>query len=73
MLKDFRDFIYRDNVIDLAIGVIMGASFTAIINSPVGDMFMSLIGARLGGESILRVWLSRWEIKPQIIECSSKL
>jgi large conductance mechanosensitive channel len=49
MLKDFRDFIYRDNVIDLAIGVIMGASFTAIINSPVGDMFMSLIGARLGG------------------------
>jgi large conductance mechanosensitive channel len=49
MLKDFRDFLYRGNVIDLAIGVIIGAAFTAIINSLVGDMFMPLIGAVLGG------------------------
>jgi large conductance mechanosensitive channel len=49
MLKDFRDFISRGNVIDLAIGVVMGASFTAIINSLVGDMFMPLIGALMGG------------------------
>lgn len=49
MLKDFRDFVYRGNVIDLAIGVIMGTAFTAIINSMVGDMFMPLIGALLGG------------------------
>jgi large conductance mechanosensitive channel len=49
MLKDFRKFISRGSVIDLAIGVIMGAAFTAIINSMVGDMFMPLIGALLGG------------------------
>ena len=49
MLKDFREFISRGSVIDLAIGVIMGAAFTAIINSMVGDMFMPLIGALLGG------------------------
>ena len=49
MLKDFREFISRGSVIDLAIGVIMGAAFMAIINSMVGDMFMPLIGALLGG------------------------
>ena len=49
MLKDFRDFISRGSVIDLAIGVIIGASFTAIVNSLVGDMFMPIVGAMLGG------------------------
>ena len=44
-----REFIYRGSVIDLAIGVIMGAAFTSIVNSIVGDMFMPLIGALLGG------------------------
>ena len=49
MLKDFRNFISRGNVIDLAIGVILGAAFTAIVNSVVDDMFMPIIGALLGG------------------------
>ncbi len=44
-----REFIYRGSVIDLAIGVIMGAAFTSIVNSIVGDMFVPLIGAPLGG------------------------
>lgn len=38
MLKDFRDFIMRGNVIDLAIGVIIGAAFSAIVNSLVADI-----------------------------------
>lgn len=49
MLKDFREFISRGSVVDLAIGVIIGAAFTAIINSLVDDMFMPLIGVLLGG------------------------
>lgn len=49
MWQDFKAFISRGNVIDLAIGVIIGASFTAIINSLVDDMFMPVIGALLGG------------------------
>ena len=49
MLKDFREFISRGSVIDLAIGVIIGAAFTAIINSLVDDMLMPLIGVLLGG------------------------
>jgi large conductance mechanosensitive channel len=49
MLKEFRDFIARGNVIDLAVAVIMGAAFTAIINSLVNDIIMPLIGVLLGG------------------------
>ena len=49
MLQDFRDFINRGNVIDLAIGLAIGAAFTAIINSLVGDIFMPLVGALMGG------------------------
>ena len=51
MFEDFRNFIARGNVIDLAIGVIIGAAFTAIINSLVEDMFMPIIGVMLGGVS----------------------
>lgn len=48
MLKEFRDFAMRGNVIDLAIGVIIGASFGAIINSLVKDILMPPLGVLLG-------------------------
>lgn len=43
MLKEFREFALKGNVIDLAIGVIIGASFSRIVESIVGDIFMPLI------------------------------
>lgn len=49
MLKEFRDFISRGNVIDLAVAVIIGGAFTAIVNSLVKDIIMPLIGVILGG------------------------
>lgn len=49
MLKEFRDFITRGNVIDLAVAVILGAAFTAIVNSLVNDIVMPIIGALMGG------------------------
>ena len=49
MLKEFRDFISRGNVIDLAVAVIIGAAFTAIVKSLVDDIMMPLIGILLGG------------------------
>ena len=52
MWQDFKDFISKGNVIDLAVGVIIGAAFTAIITSLVDDMFMPVIGAILGGTNI---------------------
>lgn len=48
MLKGFRDFILRGNVVDLAIAVIIGAAFNSIVNSLVGDVLNPLIAATVG-------------------------
>lgn len=49
MLQEFRQFISRGNVIDLAVAVVMGAAFTGIINALVGDILTPLIGVLMGG------------------------
>jgi large conductance mechanosensitive channel len=49
MIKEFRDFIMRGNVIDLAVGIIMGAAFTAVVGSLVKDVILPPIGFLLGG------------------------
>ena len=49
MLKEFRDFAMRGNVIDLAVGVIIGGAFGKIIGSLVNDVLFPLIGLVLGG------------------------
>jgi large conductance mechanosensitive channel len=48
MLKEFREFAMRGNVLDLAIGVIIGAAFGAIVNSAVSDIIMPPIGMATG-------------------------
>jgi len=48
VFKGFRDFLMRGNVIDLAVAVIIGAAFTAIINSFVADLINPLIAATVG-------------------------
>ena len=49
MLEDFKKFALRGNVVDLAVGVIIGAAFGAIVTSLVGDVIMPVIGAITGG------------------------
>ena len=49
MLKEFRDFVMRGNVLDLAVAVIIGGAFGLIITSLVNDILMPLIGLVLGG------------------------
>jgi large conductance mechanosensitive channel len=49
MLKEFRDFAMRGNVVDLAVGVIIGAAFGTIVSSLVDDVFMPVIGMLLAG------------------------
>jgi large conductance mechanosensitive channel len=49
MIKEFRDFIARGNVIDLAVGIVVGAAFTTIVNSLVKDILMPPIGLATGG------------------------
>ena len=49
MLKEFREFAMKGNVVDLAVGVIIGAAFGGIVTSLVGDIIMPIIGAITGG------------------------
>lgn len=48
MIKDFKDFIMRGNVIDLAVGIVIGVAFGKIVSSFVGDILMPPIGVLLG-------------------------
>src|ERR1700683_4073028 len=49
MWREFRDFAMRGNGVDLAVGIIVGAAFTTIVNSLVNDLLMPPIGLLLGG------------------------
>lgn len=49
IIKEFKEFISRGNVLDMAIGVIMGSAFTAIVTSLVEDIFSPIIGMITGG------------------------
>ena len=52
MLKGFKDFILRGNVIDLAVAVVIGAAFTAVVNSIVTNIFNPLISAAFKSDSL---------------------
>ena len=58
MLQEFTKFIARGNVIDLAVGIIMGAAFTAIVSSLVSDIIMPPIGVILGGVDFSNLFLT---------------
>ena len=49
MMSEFKEFAVKGNVVDLAVGVIIGAAFGAIVTSLVGDVIMPIIGAITGG------------------------
>ena len=49
MIKEFKEFVLRGNVVDLAVGVIIGAAFSKIVESVVGDLIMPVVGAIFGG------------------------
>jgi large conductance mechanosensitive channel len=49
MLNEFKAFIAKGNVVDLAVGIIIGAAFTAIVNSLVADLINPIIGLITGG------------------------
>ena len=48
LAKEFKAFISRGNVLDMAVGLIIGSAFTAIVNSLVGDLLMPLLGLLIG-------------------------
>ena len=56
MIKEFREFIMRGNVLDLAVGIIIGVAFGAVINSLVNDVIMPPIGVILGGVDFSNIY-----------------
>jgi len=57
VLKEFQEFIAKGNVVDLAVGIIIGAAFTAIVNSVVNDLIMPIFGA-IGGVDFSNYFLA---------------
>lgn len=57
MIKEFRNFIARGNVMDMAVGIIVGAAFTAIVKSVVGDLINPVIGLILGGMDFTNLYV----------------
>ena len=64
VLKEFKDFAMRGNVIDLAVGVIIGGAFGKIIASLVADVIMPPIGLLVGGVNFVDL---KWQMKPAMI------
>ncbi|ABI62249.1 large conductance mechanosensitive channel protein MscL [Granulibacter bethesdensis] len=57
-VEEFQAFIMRGNVVDLAVGIIIGAAFTGIVNSLVKDMLMPLIGLLVGGIDFSNIFIT---------------
>ncbi len=64
MLKEFRDFAMRGNVVDLAVGVIIGAAFGTIVSSLVDDIIMPPIGMALAGIDFAKL---AWTLQPATV------
>ena len=64
MFKEFKEFAMRGNVMDMAVGIIIGASFGKIINSIVADVFMPPIGLLLGGIDFSNMFINLTPSRP---------
>ena len=62
MLNEFKAFIAKGNVLDLAVGIIIGAAFTAIVASLVDDLIQPLIGMIIGGIDFSTVTLGQFKV-----------
>ena len=58
MLKDFKDFVMRGNVVDMAVGIIIGGAFGTIVKSLVSDVVMPPVGLLLGGVDFSDLFLT---------------
>ena len=58
MLKEFKEFAMRGNVVDMAVGIVIGAAFTSIVKSLVGDIMMPMVGLVMGGVDFSNVFIT---------------
>jgi large conductance mechanosensitive channel len=71
-VNEFKAFIMRGNVVDLAVGIIIGAAFTGIVNSLVKDVFTPLIGLATGGVDFTNVFITLKGSKEATLEAAQK-
>lgn len=69
-LKDFKDFAMRGNVVDMAVGVIIGAAFGKIVSSLVDDIIMPLVGVATGGMNFTDY---KWVIRPEVKDAAGEV
>lgn len=65
--QDFKKFIARGNILDMAVGVIVGGAFSKIVSSLVNDMLMPVIAYACGGHSVADL---KWVWKPAVVDAS---
>lgn len=58
MLKEFKEFAMRGNVVDMAVGIVIGAAFTSIVKSLVDDVMMPVVGLLTGGVDFTNVFVT---------------
>ena len=71
-VEEFQKFIMRGNVVDLAVGIIIGAAFTAIVGSLVEDIFTPLIGLLVGGIDFTNIFIVLKGERMATLEATSK-
>lgn len=69
-IKDFKDFAMKGNVIDMAVGVIIGAAFGKIVSSLVDDIIMPLVGVATGGINFTDY---KWVIQPEVKDAAGEI
>lgn len=68
--QDFKAFITKGNILDMAVGVVIGTAFTKIVNSLVADIIMPLVGILLGGINVTD-W--KWVISDAVYDSAGKV
>ena len=66
MLQEFKDFAVKGNVMDLAVGVIIGAAFGKIVDSVVSDLIMPIVGRVVGGLDFSSFFIALKEVPPDV-------
>lgn len=72
MISEFKDFINRGNVVDLAVGIIIGAAFTKIVDSLVNDVIMPPIGRIIGGVDFSNLYINMSGGKFESLDAAKK-
>lgn len=73
MLKEFKEFALKGNVIDMAIGVIIGGAFGSIVGSLVNDIFMPILGLITGGINFSEMYISLDGVKYETLAAAQEV